>query len=89
MTRCSGELSDETNSAHAFSFFPVLLNTGVLIASSIRGSFGNIDRFPRLRDAFPLFAQFPYLLANLLAALITFIPALVAVICLKDNLTPT
>ena len=84
----SGELSDETNSARAFSFFPVCLNIGVLIASTLGGSFGNINRFPRLRDSIPLFKTFPYLLANLLTAIITLIPALIALIWLRDTLLP-
>ena len=83
-----GELSDETNSARAFSFFPVCLNIGVLIASTLGGSFGNINRFPRLRDSIPLFKTFPYLLANLLTAIITLIPALIALIWLRETLPP-
>ena len=83
-----GELSDETNSARAFSFFPVCLNLGVLLASSIGGSFGNSNRFSKLQNAIPLLRTFPYLLANFLTAIITLIPAVIAGIWLKETLPP-
>ncbi|ORX41255.1 major facilitator superfamily domain-containing protein, partial [Kockovaella imperatae] len=80
------EISDETNESRAFSFFPICLNVGILIASFIGGTFGSSAGFPNLTKTFPIFLTFPYLLPNLLAALLPAIVAVVAWIWLKETL---
>jgi hypothetical protein len=82
----SGEVSDETNEAKAFSFFPMCLNVGILIASFIGGTFGSSKSFPGLAKAIPLFASYPYLLPNLLAAIFPLVAAIVAAIWLEETL---
>ena len=87
-TNPSGEVSDETNESRAFSFFPMCLNIGILIASFIGGTFGSSKSFPGLAKAIPLFASYPYLLPNLLAALLPLVAAIVAAIWLEETLPP-
>ena len=82
----SAEISDETNESRAFSFFPICLNTGILIASFVGGTFGSSANFPGLIKAFPFFKTFPYLLPNLLAALLPAVVAIIAAIWLKETL---
>ncbi|ORY23550.1 major facilitator superfamily domain-containing protein [Naematelia encephala] len=81
------EICDETNEAKAFSFFPLCLNIGVLIASFIGGTFSSSERFPALHRI-PLFAAYPYLLPNLLAAILPLVAAILAAIYLKETLPP-
>ena len=81
-------MSDETNESRAFSFFPLCLNIGILIASFIGGTFGNATRFPFLAKM-PLFQTFPYLLPNLLAAIFPLFSATAAFFYLKETLVKT
>lgn len=62
------------------------LNVGILIASFIGGTFGSSKSFPGLVKAIPLFATYPYLLPNLLAALLPLFAAVVAAIWLEETL---
>jgi len=62
------------------------LNIGILVASFIGGTFGSSKSFPGLAKAIPLFAAYPYLLPNLLAAIFPLVAAVVAAIWLKETL---
>ena len=62
------------------------LNIGILIASFIGGTFGSSKMFPRLVETFPLLETYPYLLPNLLAAILPLVAAVVAMIWLKETL---
>ncbi|CAD6582288.1 MAG: hypothetical protein TREMPRED_003255 [Tremellales sp. Tagirdzhanova-0007] len=83
-----GEISDETNESRAFSFFPLCLNIGILIASSIGGTFGDARSFPKLLSALPFLKTFPYLLPNFLASLFPIAAAVAAILYLKETLPP-
>ena len=61
------------------------LNTGVLIASFIGGTFGSSKSFPNLIKTFPIFETYPYLLPNLLAAILPLVAAVVAMIWLEET----
>lgn len=84
----SGEISDSTNESRAFSFFPMCLNIGILVASFIGGTFGSSKSFPTLTSAFPIFKTYPYLLPNFLAALLPLLVAIIAAIWLEETLPP-
>ena len=84
-----GEISDDTNQSKAFSFFPLCLNLGGLIAAFLGGTFAQPHKkFPRLVAALPIFKTYPYLLPNLLAAVFPITAALLAFLYLKETLPP-
>lgn len=62
------------------------LNTGILIASFIGGTFGSSKSFPGLMRAIPLFETYPYLLPNLLASILPLVAAVIAWIWLEETL---
>ena len=62
------------------------LNVGILIASFIGGTFGSSAGFPALTRSFPIFKTYPYLLPNVLAALLPLLAAIVAWIWLEETL---
>lgn len=62
------------------------LNVGILIASFIGGTFGSSKSFPSLTRLLPIFETYPYLLPNVLAALLPLIAAIIAWIWLEETL---
>lgn len=64
------------------------LNVGILIASFIGGTFGSSKAFPTLTSALPIFETYPYLLPNVLAALLPLIAAVLAAVYLEETLPP-
>lgn len=80
-----GELSDETNESRAFSFFPLMLNAGTLVAAYVGGEFSNVAiKHPWLSNA--LFARYPYLLPNLIAGAFPLISAIICFFWLEETL---
>ncbi|WWC97476.1 hypothetical protein V866_004356 [Kwoniella sp. B9012] len=83
------ELSDETNQSIAFSFFPLSMAIGTILASSIGGYFPHFaQRFPAVGDAFPIIRSHPYLLPSLVAALFPLSSGIVAFFFMKETLPP-
>lgn len=60
----------------------------MLIASFIGGTFASVDKFPKLGNALPIFKEYPYLLPNLLGAVLPLVAAALAAIWLKETLPP-
>lgn len=85
----SGELCDETNQSIAFTFFPLSMAIGTILASAIGGYFPRItDRYPKLGQTIPIFDRYPYLLPCLVAAVFPLISGLVAWIWMEETLPP-
>ncbi|WRT63301.1 uncharacterized protein IL334_000206 [Kwoniella shivajii] len=81
------ELSDETNQSIAFSFFPLSMAIGTILASSIGGYFPHFaNRFPSVGDAFPVIRKYPYMLPSLVAAVFPFSSGIVASLFMKETL---
>jgi len=83
-----GEITDETNEARAFSLFPICLNTGIIIASFIGGTFANTKDW-KLAETFPMFRTYPYALPMILSSIAPIIAAVSAFFFLKETLPPT
>ncbi|WVR03166.1 hypothetical protein IAU60_000156 [Kwoniella sp. DSM 27419] len=83
------ELCDETNQSVAFSFFPLSMAIGTILASSIGGYFPHFaTRFPRVGDAFPIIKEYPYLMPSLVAALFPISSGIFAFFYMKETLPP-
>lgn len=80
-----GEITDETNEARAFSLFPICLNTGIIIAAYIGGTFAG-TRGTVIGNAIPLFDKYPYALPMLLSSLFPLISGIAALFFLKETL---
>lgn len=84
-----GELCDETNQSVAFSFFPLSMAIGTILASAIGGYFPRItDRYPKLGQTIPILDRYPYLLPCLVAAIFPLVSGLVAWIWMEETLPP-
>jgi hypothetical protein len=81
----SGEITDETNEARAFSLFPICLNTGIIVASYLGGTFAN-TRGTSIGNAIPLFDKYPYALPMILSSLFPLISGITALFFLKETL---
>jgi hypothetical protein len=81
----SGEITDETNEARAFSLFPICLNTGIIIASFIGGTFAN-TRGTAIGRAIPLFETYPYAFPMILSSVFPLISGLLAFFFLEETL---
>jgi MFS family permease len=81
----SGEITDETNEARAFSLFPICLNSGIIVASYIGGTFAN-TRGTAIGNAIPLFDKFPYAFPMVLSSLFPLISGITALFFLKETL---
>lgn len=84
---CSGEITDETNEARAFSLFPICLNTGIIIASFIGGTFAN-TKGTAIARAIPLFETYPYAFPMLLSSLFPLMSGTLAFFMLEETLPP-
>ena len=83
------EISDETNESRAFSFFPLMLNIGTLIASFVGGSTANIaERYPWVGDRIPFLRLFPFFLPSCIAALFPLLSGILATRYMKETLPP-
>ncbi|WWC90132.1 uncharacterized protein L201_005065 [Kwoniella dendrophila CBS 6074] len=83
------ELSDETNQSIAFSFFPLSMAIGTILASSIGGYFPHFaQRFPSIGEAFPVLKAYPYLMPSLVAAIFPLTSGIVAFFFMKETLPP-
>ncbi|WWC57679.1 uncharacterized protein I303_100213 [Kwoniella dejecticola CBS 10117] len=83
------ELSDETNQSVAFSFFPLSMAIGTILASSIGGYFPHFaTRFPAVGDAIPFIKKYPYCMPSLVAAAFPLISGIVAFFFMKETLPP-
>ncbi|WVW81354.1 hypothetical protein I302_103345 [Kwoniella bestiolae CBS 10118] len=83
------ELSDETNQSRAFSFFPLSMAIGTILASSIGGYFPHFaNRFPSVGDAIPFIRSHPYALPSLVAAIFPLTSGIVAFFYMKETLPP-
>ncbi|WVQ82571.1 hypothetical protein IAT38_004701 [Cryptococcus sp. DSM 104549] len=81
------ELCDETNQSIAFSFFPLAMAIGTILASSIGGYFPRLtDRYPSLGNTFPVLETYPYLLPCLVAAAFPLLSGLIAWAWLEETL---
>jgi hypothetical protein len=81
----SGEITDETNEARAFSLFPICLNSGIIVASYLGGTFAN-TRGTSIGNAIPLFDKYPYALPMILSSLFPLVSGLTALFFLKETL---
>ncbi|TYJ57491.1 hypothetical protein B9479_001808 [Cryptococcus floricola] len=82
-----GELCDETNQSIAFSFFPLSMAIGTILASTIGGYLPHItDQYPYLGRSFPILAQYPYLFPCLVAGAFPLLGGLVAWIWMEETL---
>lgn len=81
----SGEITDETNEARAFSLFPICLNTGIIVASFIGGTFAN-TRGTAIGNAIPLFNTYPYAFPMLLSSIFPLVSGLLALFFLQETL---
>nr|XP_031858631.1 uncharacterized protein CI109_006011 [Kwoniella shandongensis]KAA5525703.1 hypothetical protein CI109_006011 [Kwoniella shandongensis] len=83
------ELCDETNQSRAFSFFPLSMAIGSILASSIGGYFPHIARrFPGFTEHFPIFQTYPYLLPCLIAAFFPISSGILAWFFMEETLPP-
>ncbi|KAK8870112.1 hypothetical protein IAR55_000682 [Kwoniella newhampshirensis] len=83
------ELCDETNQSRAFSFFPLSMAIGTILASTIGGYFPHIARrFPSFGEHFPIFESYPYLLPCLIAAFFPISSGILAFFFMKETLPP-
>ncbi|WWC67231.1 uncharacterized protein I206_101138 [Kwoniella pini CBS 10737] len=83
------ELSDETNQSVAFSFFPLSMAIGTILASSIGGYFPHFaTRYPSIADKLPFIRRYPYCLPSLVAAAFPLISGIVAFFFMKETLPP-
>lgn len=84
-----GELTDETNQARAFSFFPLSLAIGSILASCMGGYLSNIARtFPSLGDSYPILRAYPYLLPSVAAACFPIVSGIIAAVWMEETLPP-
>ncbi|WVQ72317.1 hypothetical protein IAR50_001867 [Cryptococcus sp. DSM 104548] len=82
-----GELCDETNQSVAFSFFPLSMAIGTILASTIGGYLPHItDQYPAVGQAFTVLARYPYLLPCLVAGMFPLLGGLVAWIWMEETL---
>ncbi len=87
LTWASAEITDKSNEARAFSLFPICLNTGVIIASFLGGTFAN-TRGSSIAHALPIFETFPFLLPMLLASIFPLLSGSLAYFYLEETLPP-
>ncbi|KAL7419048.1 hypothetical protein Q5752_005884 [Cryptotrichosporon argae] len=82
-----GEITDETNQARAFSFFPLALAIGNILASLIGGYLPHPARYaPRLVAVLPFLADYPYFLPCFAAALFPLTSGVLAWMLLRESL---
>ncbi|KAG8701681.1 hypothetical protein FRC08_003963 [Ceratobasidium sp. 394] len=82
------ELTDETNQAQCFAFFPVMWSTGSTIGPFIGGTLSNPARLlPRVFDT-PFWNEYPYFLPCLVTAMFTAFVFILSAIFLQETHHP-
>eukprot|EP01114_Cavostelium_apophysatum_P002428 TRINITY_DN1216_c0_g1_i1.p1 TRINITY_DN1216_c0_g1~~TRINITY_DN1216_c0_g1_i1.p1 ORF type:complete len:531 (+),score=102.18 TRINITY_DN1216_c0_g1_i1:165-1757(+) len=80
------EFTDSSNQARAFGLIGLMWGCGSITGSMVGGfAYQPSKKLPQIFSTTGLFAQFPFLLPNLIAALLSFVGLVLTVIYLKEN----